>query len=560
MISISIHPTSTLRARAAAWLRRGMLAALLAGALVPASASAQEPAVPDTPAGRRFTALRTLLQQRDTASIQAFVDAHMNAPYRAMPLAAHLQALTWGRERLANARLVALDAQGPTALRAVFEAGGVRYTMDLEVEAAAPNLISGIGMGPESDQLPAPEALTVAQVREVVDSTIVQMERNYVSADTGRLIADRLRARRDAGAYDALTRPRDLAEALTTDLRAQNGDRHLGISVRGPGAGGGRAGGGGQAQRRGNYGFSRVEVLDGNVGYIKLTGISGAPEARDVALNALRFVQNTDAVILDLRDVPGGSAQMANFLISHFTAPDQPSLRVYWREGDRTEVRNTLAEVPGPRRTDVPLYVLIDRGAASAAEDIPFVLQNLRRATLVGERTAGAGRNNGFVPVGYGMTASISISRVTDPASGREWETVGVQPDIQSTSAGALAAAHQDALRKLAQAEQDEARRTVLESTAEYVGAQVRPAAVPAERLASYAGRYAGGRMVIAEGGRLFFQPAEDEPRRELHPLADGRFAAGPLLRVEFAAGEGGRPQLRLSTPGQPPRVFDRQP
>ncbi|HEX8693752.1 MAG TPA: S41 family peptidase [Longimicrobium sp.] len=554
----TIHPAPGRRPRL---LRRLLLAALVACAL-PAAARAQAPQVPDSPAGRRLNALLALVARDDTVSLRTFVDENMDAQYRAMPFDAHVRALTGMRQQLRGARIVALDAPRPTELRATLDNGGRRFVIDLTTEPAAPNRISGVGVTPESELLPAPERLTADQIREVVDSVAAQVERNYVSPDTGRLIADRLRTRLASGAYASLTRPVELAEALTADLRAQNGDRHLSVQVRTGGGGGGGGGprGAADSQRRSNYGFSRVERLDGNVGYIKLTGISGAPEAREVALNALRFIANTDAVILDLRGVPGGSAEMANFLISHFTAPNLPSLRVYWRQDDRTEVRNTLAEVPGPRRTDIPLYVLIDRGAGSAAEDIPFVLQNLGRATLVGQRTAGAGRNNGFFPAAHGMSVSVSISRVTDPRTGREWEGTGVKPDLEAPSAQALAAAHADALRKLAAAAPDERRRSELTLTAEYVAAQAKPAAVPAERLATYAGRYENGRVVTVEEGRLYYQPAADAPRLELVPLPDGRFATGPTVRVAFAPGEGGRPTLQLVSPGQPPRVFAKLP
>ena len=554
MIS-SIHPFLD---RMGAALRGGLAAALLACALLPAAASAQAPRVPDSPAGRRYDAFMALLARSDTAPVHAFVDEQMSDQFRALPAEAHLNAITSMRAQLRGARLVAMNAAAPTQLTATVEAEGRRWLVRLGVDAAEPHRITGLDVSPESESAPAPETLTAAQVAEVVDSVAVQLERNYVSADTGRLIADHLRGRSAAGAYAAITRPAALAEALQTDLRAVNGDRHLYINVNTGGGGGG--GPNPQAQRRANYDFARVERLDGNVGYIKLTGISGAPEAREVAVNAFRFVQNTDAVILDLRGVPGGSGQMANFLISHFTAPDLPSLNVYRRDSGRTVTRNTLAEVPGPRRTDVPLYVLIDRGAASAAEDIPFVLRNLGRATLVGERTAGAGRNNGLFSAAHGMAVSVSVSRVTDPASGREWEMVGVQPDIAVPAEQALTAAHQDALRKLAAAEADTVRRATLEAAAEYVGVQARPVAVAADRLAAHAGRYTEGRVVTAEGGRLYYQSGPDAPRRELIPLGENRFAIGPASRVEFAPGEGGRVQLRLTAPGDRPRAFDRVP
>lgn len=128
------------------------------------------------------------------------------------------------------------------------------------------------------------------------------------------------------------------------------------------------------------------------------------------------------------------------------------SLSVYWSNTGETVVRRTPDEVPGPRRTEVPLFVLVDRGSGSAAEDVPFVLQNLGRATMVGETTAGAGRNNAYFPAGKGMAASISISRVTEPGTGREWEGVGVVPDIVTSSDEALSAAHAAALEKLGRA------------------------------------------------------------------------------------------------------------
>ncbi|MFL5540051.1 MAG: S41 family peptidase, partial [Longimicrobiaceae bacterium] len=65
----------------------------------------------------------------------------------------------------------------------------------------------------------------------------------------------------------------------------------------------------------------------------------------------------------------------------------------------------------------------------------------LGRATIVGETTAGAGRNNMLLPVGSGLVASVSISRVSDPRTGRQWEAVGVKPDLEVPSDQALDAA-----------------------------------------------------------------------------------------------------------------------
>jgi C-terminal processing protease CtpA/Prc len=97
----------------------------------------------------------------------------------------------------------------------------------------------------------------------------------------------------------------------------------------------------------------------------------------------------------------------------------------------------------------VPLYVLVDQGSFSAAEALPFILQSLGRATIVGEQTRGGGRNNQFIPVGHGFTASITFTRVTDPRTGRGWEGIGIRPEIAVPGAEAKDAAHRHALQRL---------------------------------------------------------------------------------------------------------------
>jgi retinol-binding protein 3 len=276
---------------------------------------------------------------------------------------------------------------------------------------------------------------------EAVESVAAIMERHYPWPDTAGMIAAHLRGRLQARDYDSIATLGGLASALTRDVRAINGDLHLGVR-----------GGPPSPLPAGlpAVGFDRVERLAGNVGYLRMRIIAGSPAAFDAVADALRSLDGTDAVVLDLRGVPGGSAAMANFLISHFTPPGVASLGVEYPAQKRTEIRHTLPTVPGPRRVDVPLYVLVDRGSASAAEDIPFVLQNLGRATIVGERTAGAGRNVARYRAAHGLSVGVSVNRVYDPATGRGWERVGIEPDIATSSEAALDAALDHARRHVA--------------------------------------------------------------------------------------------------------------
>lgn len=295
---------------------------------------------------------------------------------------------------------------------------------------------------------------------EVVDRVATLVDQHFVVADSASVIADHLRDRADAGAFDSAGTLSDLAALLTSEMQAASGDWHM--SVRLDPALADRLGAEDphrqaearrlteERERRANYHVHAAERLEGNVGYLRLGMLSGFPEAFRLVEHGLALLQHTDAMILDLRDVPGGSAALANFLISHFTEPDVPSLAIQSRETGETTHRHTLAEVPGPRRPDVPLYVLVSGRSASAAEDVPFVLQNLSRATIVGETTRGAGRNNRHFDVGYGLVASISVTRVFDPAMQREWEGTGVKPDIEVSADQALDAALLHARRAVA--------------------------------------------------------------------------------------------------------------
>jgi len=312
-----------------------------------------------------------------------------------------------------------------------------------------------------------PAMLDAGARRSVIDTITAQMTRSYVDADTGRMIAARLGERLRAGVYDSIAEPTRLAQLLTTDLRALNHDLHLSVTYATPGGTGGPRPGGGALNfldRSNHYALGRVDVLAGNVGYFELNGFAVDPGAQDVIVSALRYLESTDAIILDLRRNRGGSGQLVNFLISHFTGPEPlASLTVKTRQNPKGTTRFTLANVPGPRRPDVPVYVLTSRSTGSAGEDCAFVLKNLKRATIIGDRTAGAGHNVTFVPSGFGFSTSISISRVSDPRTGLEWEQIGVQPDMAVVPATALDVAHKQALTTLlASASGDQRRRLEL--------------------------------------------------------------------------------------------------
>ena len=430
----------------------------------------------------------------------------------------------------------------------------------------------------------APAPATPARIdatvrRAVVDTLAARLIRHYVDADTGMLIAAKMRARLNAGAYDTITSPGRFAEALTVDLRSVNDDRHLNVTYNpeSPGSTPGPqgiqmlavlpqpvmpsgpppTGPGPDAARRTNYSLGKIDILPGNVGYMDIRGFSGAQMVIPAIKSALEYLQGTDAIIFDLRRNGGGSPFSVNIIISHFTTADTiPSLTVKNRSGNQTFTRYTFATVPGPRRPTVPLYVLTSGFTASAGEDFSFVLKNMKRATLVGEATAGAGHNNAVMNIGNGFNSSISFTRVVDPKTGAEWERVGVIPDVKVEQARALDVAHALALKTIAAGETDARRLKVLDLTRESIEAQASPRVVPAALLSSFAGEYDGGRTVRVDAGRLTYASRAGAPPEPLVALSDNTFALG-ATRMAFER-DGSRYLLRITPIGAEPLTYRR--
>ena len=131
------------------------------------------------------------------------------------------------------------------------------------------------------------------------------------------------------------------------------------------------------AQRR-NFGFQKVEVLDGNIGYLDLRGFASAEYGGPTATAAMAFLQNTDAMIIDLRKNGGGSPSMIQLLSSYFFAERTHLNSFNTRRTDTTDQRWTQVTTEGPRLADVPIWVLTSWRSSSgllpsAASRIPSV-------------------------------------------------------------------------------------------------------------------------------------------------------------------------------------------
>lgn len=394
------------------------------------------------------------------------------------------------------------------------------------------------GQGTQTDKPPVLDAPTR---EKLVENIIRELQTRYVAPEKTKAIESYLRKKLKGGAYDKIEGVRSFASALTTDLRTAASDSHLFVAYDPalerrlldtpptpsydlqelPPTPEGLA-----ELRKTNYNFRKVEILSGNVGYLWLRSFVDLNYSKDTAVAAMNFLANTDAVIIDLRGNPGGFINLEIFLASYFYGPDQVELLSrYHREGNVTAKDWTWRDVPGKRLPHADLYILTNRETGSAGEGFSFILQQRKRAKVIGEKTAGGGYGNKEMPIGNGFVFYVSVFRQFDSRTGRGWQEVGVAPDLTVKSEQALSVAHLEAAKNLAAKATDKTRKQELSWLSGLLQLEAYgPKSVPTSVLETYIGKYDGGKIVVSlEQGQLYFLGASGVPRK-LHALADDIF------------------------------------
>jgi len=446
---------------------------------------------------------------------------------------------------IATAAPLAMTALTPAVQTAAAIAVTIALALAMAIAgvlAATPAAHAQQRLFADPGDLPRMSAATQAAVLESVTTAIDTI---YVIKDTADRIIAHLRGQQAAGAYRELMDPALLAQKLDEDARSIYDDQHFGIRAMYPVDP--------QAAEQTedpraterfrrflkdrNYGFEKIEILSGNVGYLELTAFVNTDLAGETAAAAMNFLTNTNALIIDLRQNGGGDASMIRMLTAYLFDEQKHLINWYERDTETTVQSYSLDYVPGKRLADVPVYVLTSGSTASAAEEFTFDLKHLKRATVVGDTTSGGGHTVSQVFLhfdGFRIGMRIPYGRAFDPKTGEGWEGKGVSPDVAVSSDQALTVAHMKALKQIADAEQDEQARFGLTWTMQDMECQLNPLLLSREQLAEYTGVY-GPRSITLEGDGLYYQ-REDRPMMLLVPMAEDLFRVTGLdyFRVRF--------------------------
>lgn len=263
----------------------------------------------------------------------------------------------------------------------------------------------------------------------------------YIFPDVAKKTELHLMKQLEEGYFKQFGSDEEFAKALTESVQSINNDKHMQIRANQPY----------EAPedspermveermdqinnyRSWNLGFNSVQILDGNVGYIDLTGFAGLERGKEMADAAMKLLSKSDAIIFDLSKNGGGSPDMVQYLCSFFFDQKLHLNSLYYREGDVTTEYWTLDEVNGDKLPDVPLFVITSERTFSGAEEFSYNMQTQKRATLIGQTTGGGANPGGTRRINDNLFVFIPTGMAINPVTKTSWEGVGVVPEIETS-------------------------------------------------------------------------------------------------------------------------------
>ncbi|MDD4606746.1 MAG: S41 family peptidase [Patescibacteria group bacterium] len=165
--------------------------------------------------------------------------------------------------------------------------------------------------------------------------------------------------------------------------------------------------------------------MKGDVGYIKMSSFNDKTEKEFVTALDNILKNNPKALILDLRNNPGGYLNVSVEVASHWIESGQVVVKEKFSDDDIFEYKSTAKL---PRLNDYPTIVLANEGSASASEIVAGALQDYALATILGEQTFGKGSVQAIESLADGSAVKLTVARWLTP-QGNCIEENGIIPD-----------------------------------------------------------------------------------------------------------------------------------
>ncbi len=386
-------------------------------------------AIPETSAGKALAGLLESANSSDDASRAAFLkdEFEKNDEETVKQRKAQTDQL---RSQLGKLTFKKIISSSEHRISATCETeNGPDVVMTVTLTDNPPHKIHSVALemggdhGPDADDSP----LSADARTEIVERLARELRSKYVFPEVGNEMATAVEKSQADGGFDKFVVAGEFASQLSEQLSEICHDKHLRVragSPRPPGASPGR-------RPADNHGFVKAEMLPGGVGYLKFNYFSGDRVAQNTAAAAMNFLGNSNALIFDLRENGGGSPELIAFLSSYLFDEPVHLNSFYNRPTETTTETWTQKDVPGKKFSkSIPVFVLTSSYTFSGAEEFSYNLQNLKRGIIVGETTGGGAHPVMPVTLGKRMHITMPFARAINPITEKNWEGVGVKPDV----------------------------------------------------------------------------------------------------------------------------------
>jgi len=430
------------------------LGALLLLLLICAACSfAQAPvAIPDTPAGRTLSQWLDAFNSGDQAKIDAYIKDR--SPKTTLDFFHSFRAQTGGFD------LLSIESSEPLQIK--FRVKEKASTMvaigSILLNTAEPHLVDNFGLRAIPPGAVIEEIkIDAAERQRVLDGIASNLTEYYVYPDVGQKMIEAIHAHQKAGDYDRIVDGDTLAFRLTTDLRDVSHDKHLHVNFSAFKNRPDMASEPTPAQmaefrkqvEHDNCGFRKVEILTGNIGYLKFDMFGDPDTCGPSLVAAMGFLAHVDAIIYDLRENGGGDPAMVAMACTYLFEKATHLNDIYDRKENSTTQYWTLPYVPGTSLSGKPVFVLTADRTFSAAEEFTNDLKTQKRATIVGEVTGGGAHSVDDHSIDDHFMIGVPFARAINPITHTDWEGTGIIPDVQVKAADALETAIKLATEKL---------------------------------------------------------------------------------------------------------------
>jgi carboxyl-terminal processing protease len=165
--------------------------------------------------------------------------------------------------------------------------------------------------------------------------------------------------------------------------------------------------------------------LRDDIAYIRIVSFNFGTAKHFQEIISGLLAKNPKALILDMRDNSGGVLDETIHVAETLLPSNSVLLQTRGRDKVLSEVRIGQS-IP----LQIPLFVMVNRNSASAAEVLAGAIQDLKVGTIIGEKTYGKASIQKIFPVPFqGSAIKLTIQKYLTPA-GRDINRNGIDPDL----------------------------------------------------------------------------------------------------------------------------------